>query len=187
MSYNALLEILKEKEENMRIKFHRTLPRHELLNDRWEKAQLLGFEKDANIYDSSYVFGDVKVGEKTWIGPYTLLDGTGGLSIGAYCNISSGVQIYTHSSLNWVLTRGNASYVHEATEIGDCVYVGSQSIIDKGVKIGAHSVVAANSYVNKSFPEYSIIAGTPAKHIGNIKIDRNNEVSFSFFDKEVVK
>lgn len=187
MSYNALLEILKEKEENMRENYQRTLPRHELLNDRWEKAQLLGFGNDANIYDSSYVFGDVKVGEKTWIGPYTLLDGTGGLSIGAYCNVSAGVQIYTHSSLNWVLTRGNASYIHESTEIGDCVYIGSQSIIDKGVKIGAHSVIAANSYVNKSFSEYSIIAGTPARLIGEIVIDENNEVSFSFLDKEGVK
>jgi Carbonic anhydrases/acetyltransferases, isoleucine patch superfamily len=185
MSYDELLEILKEKEENMRVNFQRTLPRHELLNDRWEKAQLLGFGKNSNIYDSSYVFGEVKVGEKTWIGPYTLLDGTGGLSIGAYCNISAGVQIYTHSSLNWVLTRGNANYVHESTEIGDCVYIGSQSIIDKGVKIGAHSVIAANSYVNKSFSDYSIIAGTPASLIGKVVVEENNEISFCFNENEI--
>ena len=151
-----------------------------MLNDRWEKAKQLGFDLGSNIYDSSYVFGDVQVGEKTWIGPFTVLDGTGKLRIGAYCNISSGVQIYTHSSMDWVLTRGNAAYQYASTIIDDCVYIGSQSIIDKGVHIGAHSIIAANSYVNKSFEAYSVIAGTPAKRIGSINIEDNNvEIIFT--------
>lgn len=180
MSWEDVIRILEEKENKMMSDWQRTLPRFEHFNDRWEKAKRLNFDEGANIYDSSYVFGDVKVGEKTWVGPFTLLDGTGGLSIGKYCNISAGVQIYTHSSMAWVLTGGKAQYEHQSTQIGDCVYIGSQSIIDKGVTIGAHSVVAANSYVNKSFPEYSVIAGTPGKLIGNIIIDSNNNISIDY-------
>lgn len=185
--FDAVLEALREREAKLKAKYNRTLPRHELFNDRWEKAARLNFDEGANIYDSSYVFGDVKVGHKTWIGPFTLLDGTGGLTIGEYCNISSGVQIYTHSSLNWVLTGGHAEYTHDATVIGNCVYVGSQSIIDKGVTIGDHSIVAANSYVNKSFEPYSVIAGTPARCIGKITILDNHEVVIEYFDKAVTK
>ena len=37
--------------------------------------------------DGMVTIGDVKVGDGTWIGPWVLLDGTGGLSIGA--NIDS--------------------------------------------------------------------------------------------------
>ena len=184
MSYEELMASLIEKEETLKVNYKRVLPRFELLNDRWEKATQLGFEQGANIYDSSYVFGDVQVGEKTWIGPFTVLDGTGKLSIGAYCNISSGVQIYTHSSVNWVLTRGNAEYQHASTTIEDCVYIGSQSIIDKGVHIGAHSIVAANSYVNKSFDAYSVIAGTPAKKIGHITIDSDHQVHIEYIREE---
>ena len=33
----------------------------------------------------------------------------------------------------------------------------------KGVKIGSHAVIAANSVVNKEVPPYAIVAGTPAK------------------------
>ena len=183
--FDALLETIKLREQDMKTKYNRTLPRFELLNDRWEKATALNFEEGANIYDSSYVFGDVQVGEKTWIGPFTLLDGTGGLKIGSYCNISAGVQIYTHSSLNWVLTGGHASYTHQSTVIGSCVYIGSQSIIDKGVTIGDHSIIAANSYVNMSFDAYSVIAGTPAKCIGKVTISDQQEVTITYFSKEV--
>jgi acetyltransferase-like isoleucine patch superfamily enzyme len=33
------------------------------------------------------------------------------------------------------------------------------------VTLGKYCVVAAGSYVNKSFPDYSIVGGTPAKLI----------------------
>lgn len=177
---DEIIKLLEVREREVRMKWNREIPRSELLNDRWEKAKRLGFEDGASVYDSAFVFGDVQVGEKTWIGPFAILDGTGGLRIGKYCNISAGVQIYTHSSLEWVLTEGNASYKYKMTIIGNGVYVGSQSIIDKGVIIGSHSVVAANSYVNKSFPENSVIAGTPARLIGTVVIDSDGSVKINY-------
>lgn len=173
MSWDEIIRTLEAKEDELQDKWHRNLPRFELLNDRWEKAQRLGFGNKANIYDLSYVFGDVEVGEYTWIGPYTLLDGTGGLKIGSYCNISAGVQIYTHSSMEWVLTGGSAEYTRKSTSIGRCTYIGSMSVINMDVHIGDHCIVAANSFVNKSFPDYSVIAGTPAKLIGTVTIEDN--------------
>ncbi|MEI2708095.1 MAG: ribosome recycling factor, partial [Chitinophagaceae bacterium] len=48
--------------------------------------------------EHAWVVGEPTVGEGTWIGAFTLIDGSGGLTIGAGCDISSGAQIYTHSS-----------------------------------------------------------------------------------------
>ncbi|MCK9236127.1 MAG: acyltransferase [Bacteroidales bacterium] len=146
-------------------RFDRVLPVNELITDRWEKARYLGFGKGTSVYDNSYIFGNVKVGINTWIGPYTILDGSGGLSIGNNCSLSAGVQIYTHDTVNWAITGGKADYEYAKTKIGDNVYIGPNSIIAKGVKIGNGCIIGANSFVNKSFPDDSKIAGTPAKKI----------------------
>jgi hypothetical protein len=58
------------------------------LVDRWDKARMLGFGEDISAYDSCLVIGDVKVGKGCWIGPFAILDGYGGLTIGDCCTIS---------------------------------------------------------------------------------------------------
>ncbi len=80
----------------MKDQFSRSLPLADELFDRWERAQFLGFGEGSSIYDSSLVLGDVSVGVKTWVGPFTILDGSGRLKIGDYCNISGGAQLYSH-------------------------------------------------------------------------------------------
>jgi acetyltransferase-like isoleucine patch superfamily enzyme len=151
--------------DRMLLKYKRALPINELLNDRWEKAKELGFGKDTSVYDTSCIYGDVIVGEKTWIGPFTILDGSGGLKIGNNCSISAGVQIYTHDTVEWAISGGAKPYEYDRTEIGDNCYIGPNTIITKGVVIGAGSVVGANSFVNKSFAAGSRIAGSPAKQL----------------------
>lgn len=47
--------------------------------------------------------------------------------------------------------------------IEDDVWIGTGAIILKGVTVGRGSIVAAGSVVNKSVPEYSIVAGVPAR------------------------
>lgn len=167
----------------MREKWQRDLPFEELLFDRWERGRSLGFAEGANIYHNSYVYGDVTVGEKTWVGPFTLLDGTGGLSIGKYCNISAGVQIYTHDTTKWVLTGGGAAYERAPVTIGDCCHIGSQSVIGKGVTIGDHCVIGACSFVNRDIPPYTVAFGVPCRPAGRVEISADGEVRISYFGK----
>ena len=84
-SFFKKLRNLKKKEYN------RVLPFGDYISDRFEKAKYLGFGKGTSIYDNSIVIDDVKVGKNTWIGPNTLLDGSGGLEIGSNCSVSCGV------------------------------------------------------------------------------------------------
>ena len=145
--------------------FERVLPNNELLSDRWEKATYLGFGENCSIYDSSYVFGKVKVGEKTWIGPNTILDGSGELEIGSNCSISAGVQIYSHSTVEWAVSGGAEQYKYSKTIIGDNCYLGPNSIVAMGVELGSGTIVGASSFYNKSFPSGSKVAGCPARII----------------------
>jgi acetyltransferase-like isoleucine patch superfamily enzyme len=38
-----------------------------------------------------------------------------------------------------------------------------------GVKIGAHAVVGAHSFVKEDVPDYAVVVGTPAKVVGSRK------------------
>ena len=48
-------------------------------------------------------------------------------------------------------------------EIGDDVWIGGQAVILPGVKIGSHVIVAAASVVTRDIPDYSVVAGAPAR------------------------
>lgn len=164
-------------------KWDRVLPFNELLTDRWEKASFLQWKKNVSIYDSSYVFGNVSVGENTWIGPMVVLDGSGGnLSIGKNCSISSGVQIYTHQTVKWAVTGGKAEYEKKRVTIGDNCYIGPYTVIEMGSKIGKCSIIGTHSFVNSVIPAYSIAFGTPARVVGKIKI-RGKKVDFVYFSQ----
>lgn len=49
--------------------------------------------------------------------------------------------------------------------IDDQVYIYNNVVLLPGIQIGKHSIVAANSVVTTSIPEYCIVAGNPAKII----------------------
>lgn len=149
--------------EEMKFQFDRSLPLADELFDRWERAKFLGFGEGASIYDSAMVLGEVKVGVKTWIGPFTILDGSGKLVIGDYCNVSAGAQIYSHDSVKWVISGGESEYEYAETSVGHRCYIGPNAIIAKGVSLGDECIVGANSFVNRSFPGGSKIAGSPAR------------------------
>ena len=57
--------------------------------------------------------------------------------------------------------------------LGDDIWVGACSVILSGVKVGSYSIIAAGSVVVKDIPENSIVAGNPARVVGN-RFDNND-------------
>jgi acetyltransferase-like isoleucine patch superfamily enzyme len=161
--YENLVEIVDVLRRQKKSAFNRFLPLGEYFGDRWARALEYGFGKGSSIYDSAVVIGDVQVGVDTWIGPNTLLDGSGGLTIGSNCSISAGVQVYSHDSVDWAISGGSASYKYTNTRIGDNTYIGPNSIISKGVTIGSGCIIGAQSFVNSDVADGQRVAGTPAK------------------------
>ncbi len=102
------------------------------------------------------------MGKDCWIGPFTVLDGSGGkLIIGNGCDISAGVHIYTHDTVDKVIYDGIIS--NDNVSIGNHCYIGPNVVISKGVIIGDYVTIGANSFVNKNIPSNSKAFGLPAR------------------------
>ena len=56
--------------------------------------------------------------------------------------------------------------------IEDDAFIGARSIILKGVTIGKGSIIGAGAVVTRNVPEYSIVAGNPAKVIGDVRNEK---------------
>lgn len=179
----GLRSLYGELRADVRERWQRDLPLEELLFDRWERARELGFGEGSSIYHSSHVFGDVRVGRDTWIGPFTILDGSGGLTIGDNCSISSGVQIYSHDTVEWAVSGGTLPYRRAPVSIGSCCYLGPGTVVAKGVSVGEHSVVGVGSFVNRDVPPYSIAVGVPCRIAGRVRLE-DGAVSLEYEERE---
>src|ERR1700761_5232066 len=122
--------------------YNRRVSVGDLLTERSDNAAMYGFGEGTTMYDNVLVLGDVKVGRNTWIGPGCILDGSGGgLEIGDWCSISAGVQIYTHHTVNRSISLGASPIDYAPTSIGDGVYLGPNTIVQMGIKIGDRAIV----------------------------------------------
>ncbi|HEY1037800.1 MAG TPA: acyltransferase [Bacteroidia bacterium] len=183
---SKLVELLMGIQEDLnRItlqKYKRANPLVEDITDWKKRGELIfGPGKNITVYNTCTIVGDVNVGENTWIGPYTALDGNGGLRIGKNCSISAGVNIVTHDSVKWALSGGLHPYEYQPIEIGDNCFIGTGAFITRGVKIGKHCLIGAGAVVTKDIPDYSIALGVPAKVRGKVLVD-NDKVEL-IFDK----
>lgn len=177
----SLIELHHLCREHTKKNYQRINPFYEDIFDWSERGSYWAQEtKHITIYNSATLIGNVKIGEHTWIGPFCLLDGGGELEIGRYCSISTGCQLLTHDTIKWALSGGKMPYEYAKTKIGNCCFLGSHAIINKGVTIGNHCVVGAGSVVTKDFKNNTIVGGVPARPIGTVKLGRNGKVDLVY-------
>lgn len=106
----------------------------------------------------------VEMGMNVWIGPGATLGAMGGIVLEDRVRISQGAFIET-GDLD--LTQ-ELPYPHTAKpiHIGAGVWIGANATVLGGVTIGRQAVVAAGSVVTKDVPADAIVAGVPARVIG---------------------
>lgn len=107
------------------------------------------------------------IGEYTYVGMNTILNGySDHLTIGNHVTFAQNVNVMVDSGPNASeLLQCIFPLQHGPVIIGNHCWIGASAIIMPNVTLGKFCVVAANSFVNKSFPDYSIIGGIPAKLI----------------------
>ena len=71
--------------------------------------------------------------------------------------------IYSHNTINRVLSSGEDAIDYAETRIGSRVYIGPNSVIQMGVSIGNDVVIGALFFVNSDVPSGSKAWGIPAQ------------------------
>lgn len=108
------------------------------------------------------------IGRGTIIGDNVILDARSGLVMGKNVNISSNVSIYTlqHDHRDPYFRCPDPQNRKLSVEIGDRVWLGSNVIVLPGVHIGEGAVCCAGCVVTKDIEPYAVVAGIPAKKVG---------------------
>jgi acetyltransferase-like isoleucine patch superfamily enzyme len=130
----------------------------------------------ANPYNPhAWIIGEPEIGAGTWIGAFTVIDGSGGLTIGTGCDVSCGVHIYTHSTVRRCVSGRAYDQVDRApVRIGDRVFLGANAVVMKGVTIGDGAVVGAGAVVTHDVPPYTVVTGVPAQPTATVTVDGAN-------------
>ncbi|MBI3520559.1 MAG: acyltransferase [Bacteroidetes bacterium] len=109
--------------------------------------------------------GPVIIGNQTRIGLSNTIIGP--VTIGNNVNIAQHVVMsglnHGYEDINVAPRSQKCSTA--AIHIEDDCWIGANVVVTAGVTIGKHCVIAAGSVVTKNIPEFSIVAGNPAKII----------------------
>lgn len=116
----------------------------------------------------------IKIGCGSIIGDRAILDGRNGIEIGENVNFSSNVAIWTEQHDHRDSFFRCDTQKKTPVKIGNRVWIGPNTLILHSVEIGEGAVIAAGAVVTKSVEPYSIVAGIPAKKIG----ERNKTLKY---------
>lgn len=125
--------------------------------------------------------GQINIGKSCFIGEGTYIWSANQISIGDRVLISHNVNIHDHNShslsaslrhehFNQIFSAGHPSVLEDVPSgqitIEDDAWICFNSTILRGVTIGRGAVVAAGAVVIKDVTPYTIVAGNPARPIG---------------------
>ncbi|ADX83055.1 DapH/DapD/GlmU-related protein [Saccharolobus islandicus] len=134
----------------------------------------------AYIHPTSYIIGDVEIGELTSIWHYVVIRGDNdSIRIGKESNVQENTTIHTDYGypveIGDKVTIGHNAVIHGA-KVSSHVIVGMGAILLNGSQVGEYSIIGAGSVVTQGtvIPPYSVAVGVPAKVIKKL---RENEIT----------
>ena len=125
-------------------------------------------------YNGTPQSGEIILGDDVHIGGFTQIHSMHRLEIGDGCVLSEHVYM---SDVAHGFDPAAGLIMKQALEskgpvrIGKQVFIGYGCSVLPGVTLGDHCIVGTRSVVTRSFPAYSMIAGSPARLIGSFNHD----------------
>lgn len=180
-----IIGLAKELWNSSRLKFNRTARslglRESILRNLLaltmtddERAAMLGLPVGCRVRESAKIISPefLQCGEYVWVGENSIVDASGGLTIGSHTTIAVGALVWTHESVlaNLMMdnSMGNRWVARKPTVIGSGCYIGGPSSIYPGVNIGDKVVVLPMSVITEDIPSNVVVGGSPARVIKSV-------------------
>jgi acetyltransferase-like isoleucine patch superfamily enzyme len=116
--------------------------------------------------------------DHVYIGHFNLIEASGGITIEEGVQITSHCAIVTHSShrslrllgrdfATWAGPGERPGWISGAVHIGAWSFIGPHSVVEAGTRLGRGTIVRAGSCVRGEFPDFAVLAGAPARVVGD--------------------
>lgn len=121
------------------------------------------------------------LGDHVFIGHFNYIEALHGVRIDEGVQITNYVSILSHSSHRSLRLMGRAyavtpphgrvGFIEGPVHIGAYSFIGPHTTIEANTRIGRGSLVASHSRVRGDFPDFAVIAGSPAVVVGDTRED----------------
>lgn len=158
------------------------------LNYLFKRAELMGYGNEAMISPGAlvnvppekvgkrvlfsfhcYVNGDVTIGDNVLIGPH--------------CSVTAGDHKFDPKTKAFNTLRNNGDF-DVSIVIGEGSWLAHAVTVTSGVRIGRGNLICAGAVVTKSTPDFAIMAGIPAKQVGEINPETGEYIWYSKIAKK---
>jgi acetyltransferase-like isoleucine patch superfamily enzyme len=117
------------------------------------------------------------IADHVYVGPFNLLDASAGLVLEEGVQVTSHCTLLSHSSHDALRLAGRRywgladppGYVRAATRVGAYSFIGPHSVLAPGAQVGRGCIVRAFSYVGGEVADFAIVAGQPARVVGDTR------------------
>ena len=117
--------------------------------------------------------------DDVFIGHFNFIEASAGVRIGRGSQITNYVSIVSHSTHRAVRVAAalsgsdspalDGAVVRQPIEIGQRCFIGPHSTIEAGTVLGHGTLVASHSRVRGRFPDFAVLAGSPATVVGDTR------------------
>ena len=117
--------------------------------------------------------------DDVFIGHFNFIEASAGVRIGRGSQITNCVSIVSHSTHRSVRVAAalsgsdspasDGAVVRQPIEIGQRCFIGPHSTIEAGTVLGHGTLVASHSRVRGRFPDFAVLAGSPATVVGDTR------------------
>jgi acetyltransferase-like isoleucine patch superfamily enzyme len=122
----------------------------------------------------------LRLDDHVYVGPFNFIEASGGVHLGEGVQVTHHVSIVTHSShraqrllgtayVDWPGPGPRPGWIAAPVVVGPWSFIGPHSLLEAGTRLGRGCIVRAGSVVRGEFPDFAVIAGNPARVVGDAR------------------